>query len=136
MAPNVGGGGAPGRRTAYSLCGMCAVRCPIEVTVEDGRVVWLQGNPHDEAIGTSLCAKGSAGLAFGGRGTGGVLCLTRVGGGGLPGYAVADVAAKVVLKNNVLVGSVNANKRHWYKASQALQRTPDDIKVVIQFSEA
>jgi threonine dehydrogenase-like Zn-dependent dehydrogenase len=66
----------------------------------------------------------------------------------------------VVLKNNVLVGSVNANKRHWYKASQALaqadrswlarlitrrekpedfrkalQRTPDDIKVVIQFSE-
>ena len=85
-------------------------------------------------------------------GAGGVLCLTGVGGGGLSGYAVADVAAKVVLKNNVLVGSVNANKRHWYKASralaqadrswlgrlitrrekpesfeQALQRTPDDI---------
>jgi threonine dehydrogenase-like Zn-dependent dehydrogenase len=93
-------------------------------------------------------------------GSGGVLCLTGVGGGGMSGYAVADVAAKVVLKNNVLVGSVNANKRHWYKASQALaeadrewlgrlitrrerpqdfrkalQRTPDDIKVVIQFSE-
>jgi glucose 1-dehydrogenase len=93
-------------------------------------------------------------------GAGGVLCLTGVGGGGLSGYAVADVAAKAVLKNNVLVGSVNANKRHWYKASQALAeadrswlarlitrrerpedfakalaRTPDDIKVVIQFSE-
>jgi threonine dehydrogenase-like Zn-dependent dehydrogenase len=92
-------------------------------------------------------------------GAGGVLCLTGVGGGGLSGYAVADVAAKVVLKNNVLVGSVNANKRHWFKASQALaeadrawlsrlitrrekpedfrkalQRTPDDIKVVVQFS--
>jgi len=92
-------------------------------------------------------------------GAGGVLCLTGVGGGGLSGYAVADVAAKAVLKNNVLVGSVNANKRHWYKASQALagadrtwlarlitrrekpedfrkalQRTPDDIKVVVQFS--
>jgi threonine dehydrogenase-like Zn-dependent dehydrogenase len=64
------------------------------------------------------------------------------------------------LKNNVLVGSVNANKRHWYKASevlaradrmwlsrlitrretpenfkQALERQPEDIKVVIQFSE-
>ena len=74
---------------------------------------------------------------------------------------MADIAAKLVLNNNVLVGSVNANKRHWYKASQALaaadrawlgrlitrrekpesfqqalQRTPDDIKVVIQFSEA
>ena len=35
-----------------------------EVTVEDGRVAWLQGNPHDQAIGTSLCAKGSAGVAF------------------------------------------------------------------------
>jgi len=64
MAPNVSGVGAPGRRTVYSMCGMCAVRCPIEVTVEDGRVVWLQGNTHDKAIGASLCAKGSAGLAF------------------------------------------------------------------------
>ena len=64
MAPNVSGVEAPGRRTVYSMCGMCAVRCPLEVTVEDGRVTWLQGNPHDVALGTSLCAKGSAGLAF------------------------------------------------------------------------
>ena len=64
MAPNVPNVGAPGRRTVYSMCGMCAVRCPMEVTVEDGRVVWLQGNTHDKAIGASLCAKGSAGLAF------------------------------------------------------------------------
>jgi thiosulfate reductase / polysulfide reductase chain A len=63
-APNVPGVGAPGRRTVYSMCSMCSVRCPIEVTVEDGRVVWLQGNPHDQAIGASLCAKGSAGLAL------------------------------------------------------------------------
>ena len=67
----------------------------------------------------------------------------------------------MVLKNNVIVGSVNANKRHWYKAGEALaqadrkwlarlvtrrakpedfasalQRQPDDIKVVVQFSEA
>ena len=73
--------------------------------------------------------------------------------------AVADVAAAAVLKNNVLVGSVNANKRHWYKAAehlaradrnwlsrlitrretpehfqQALARQPDDIKVIIQFA--
>ena len=64
MAPNVRGVGTPGRRTVYSMCGMCTVRCPIEVTVEDGRVAWLQGNPHDKAIGASLCAKGSAGLAL------------------------------------------------------------------------
>ena len=63
-APNVSGVGAPGRRTVHSMCGMCAVRCPIEATVEDGRVVWLQGNPHDQTIGASLCAKGAAGMAF------------------------------------------------------------------------
>ena len=93
-------------------------------------------------------------------GSGGILCLTGVGGGGAAGRVVADTAAAVVLKNNVLVGSVNANKRHWYKAGenlaradrewlgclitrrekpenfkQALERRPDDIKVVIQFSE-
>ncbi len=43
---------------------MCAVRCPIEVEVENGRVTWLQGNPHDKGMGTSLCAKGSAGIAM------------------------------------------------------------------------
>ena len=64
MAPNVAAVAAPGRHTVFSMCGMCAVRCPAEVTVQDGRAVWLQGNQHDKAIGTSLCAKGSAGLAF------------------------------------------------------------------------
>jgi len=93
-------------------------------------------------------------------GAGGVVCLTGVGSGGVTNLALADVAAAAVLKNNVLVGSVNANKRHWYKASErlarldrkwlsrlitryekpenfkeALERQPDDIKVVIQFSE-
>ena len=63
-APNVSGVSTPGRHTVYSMCGMCAVRCPMEVTVQDGRVTWLQGNSHDPAIGASLCAKGSAGLAF------------------------------------------------------------------------
>ncbi|WDT71828.1 MAG: glucose 1-dehydrogenase [Candidatus Manganitrophus sp.] len=93
-------------------------------------------------------------------GEGGILCLAGVGLGGIATRAVGDVAAGAVLKNNVIVGSVNANKRHWYKASkalaradrkwlsrlitrrekpehfnQALERKPDDIKVVIQFSE-
>jgi threonine dehydrogenase-like Zn-dependent dehydrogenase len=95
-------------------------------------------------------------------GSGGIVCLTGVGAGGSSDKApTADVAAAAVLKNNVVVGSVNANKRHWYKGSQALaradrswlsrlitrrerpehfesamQRTAADIKVVIQFSGA
>jgi threonine dehydrogenase-like Zn-dependent dehydrogenase len=94
-------------------------------------------------------------------GAGGILCLTGVGTGGrTTGLTTADVAAEMVLRNNVVVGSVNANKRHWYKAGEslaradrswlahlatrrerpedfmrALERTPEDIKVVIQFSE-
>jgi threonine dehydrogenase-like Zn-dependent dehydrogenase len=94
-------------------------------------------------------------------GAGGIVCLTGVGSGGrTSGFSTADIAAEMVLGNNVIVGSVNANKRHWYKAGEALaradrswlarlvtrrerpedferalQRQPDDIKVVIQFSE-
>jgi glucose 1-dehydrogenase len=94
-------------------------------------------------------------------GASGIVCLTGVGHGGIVSAAAcADIAAASVLKNNVIVGSVNANKRHWYRAGtilaradrtwlgrlitrrerpenfeRALERTPDDIKVVIQFSE-
>jgi glucose 1-dehydrogenase len=94
-------------------------------------------------------------------GANGTVCLTGVGHGGvMTGIALADVAAAAVLRNNVIVGSVNANKRQWYRAGQtlawadrswlaklitrrekpenfmkALERKPDDIKVVIQFSE-
>ena len=40
--------------------------------------------------------------------------------------SLADIAAAAVLKNNVIVGSVNANKRHWYKAgTDPGSRRPD-----------
>ena len=94
-------------------------------------------------------------------GASGILCLTGVGQGGAVGAGVlADIAAAAVLRNNVIVGSVNANKRQWYRAGltlakadrkwlaklitrrekpenfmKAVERQPDDIKVVIQFSE-
>lgn len=94
-------------------------------------------------------------------GSGGVVCLTGVGSGGrTSGLSTADLAADLVLQNKVVVGTVNANKRHWYKAGEALaradhgwlsrlisrcerpenfdralHRNPDDIKVVIQFAE-
>ena len=50
--------------TVYSICGMCAVRCPIRVEVQDGKVTWLEGNPNDAGMGTSLCAKGISGRAL------------------------------------------------------------------------
>jgi threonine dehydrogenase-like Zn-dependent dehydrogenase len=95
-------------------------------------------------------------------GASGIVCLTGVGHGGIvTSVDDADIAAAVVLKNNVIVGSVNANKRHWYRAGEslaradrswlarlisrrvrpkdfmsALERKPDDIKVLVQFSDA
>lgn len=94
-------------------------------------------------------------------GPGGIICLTGVGSGGeAPKTAIADTAAAAVLRNNVIVGSVNANKRHWYKAGKALyradpkwlerlitrrektenfkralKREKHDIKVIVQFSD-
>jgi len=53
-------------------------------------------------------------------GSSGTICLTGVGQGGVTSLALADIAASAVLKNNVIVGSVNANKRHWYKAGNLL----------------
>ena len=50
--------------SVYSICGMCAVRCPIKVEVKDGEVRWIEGNPHVPDIRGSLCAKGSAGIVF------------------------------------------------------------------------
>src|SRR5262249_26049747 len=56
-------------------------------------------------------------------GSGGIVCLTGVGDGGSVGQMpTADAAAAAVLKNNVVVGSVNANKLHWYKGSQGAGR--------------
>lgn len=51
-------------KTVWSMCGMCAVRCPIKVDVVDGKVAWIEGNANDGGMGQSLCAKGSAGIAF------------------------------------------------------------------------
>jgi threonine dehydrogenase-like Zn-dependent dehydrogenase len=92
---------------------------------------------------------------------GGIACLTGVGSPPTPGtVSAAALATDVVLKNIVLFGSVNANRRHYYRAAkvlaaadrswleqlvtrrvrpdqaqEALQRGPDDIKVVMEFAQ-
>ncbi len=50
------------KKSVYSICGMCTVRCPIRVESEDGRITWVEGNAHQ--IGGALCAKGAAGVAM------------------------------------------------------------------------
>lgn len=48
----------------YSVCGMCSVRCPIQVDVEDGECTFVQGNPHAPGLKGALCARGAAGIAL------------------------------------------------------------------------
>ncbi|MBU1137343.1 MAG: molybdopterin-dependent oxidoreductase [Proteobacteria bacterium] len=50
------------KKSVYSMCGMCTVRCPIRVESEDNKVTWIEGNQH--LLGGALCAKGSAGPAL------------------------------------------------------------------------
>jgi threonine dehydrogenase-like Zn-dependent dehydrogenase len=92
-------------------------------------------------------------------GASGVICLTGVGyGGAITQVPAANVASSAMLKNSVMFGSVNANKRHWQKAAEALERAgrnwlsglltrfekperlgkafernPEEIKTIIQF---
>ena len=46
----------------YSTCYMCACRCGIKVTLEDGKVRFIQGNRNHPTNQGVLCAKGSAGI--------------------------------------------------------------------------
>ena len=92
---------------------------------------------------------------------GGIVCLTGIGSPDTPAANTTRLLANdVVLKNVVIFGSVNANRRHYYRAAkvlaradrswleqlitrrvrpddidQALARTPDDIKVVMDFAQ-
>jgi threonine dehydrogenase-like Zn-dependent dehydrogenase len=91
---------------------------------------------------------------------GSIVCLTGISSGGRP--LAVDVAAlnrSMVLENDVVFGSVNANRRHYEKAAQALaeadpawlqrlitrrvplerwhealQRQPNDVKPIIDLT--
>jgi threonine dehydrogenase-like Zn-dependent dehydrogenase len=90
----------------------------------------------------------------------GILCLVGVSSHGEPpGVDIGEWNRMMVLQNNVVFGSVNANRKHWQMAAealakadkkwlsrlisrrealadwkQALERKSDDIKVVIEFA--
>jgi len=109
-----------------------------------------------ECTGVGPLIFGAAGLLTGG----GVLCLTGVSSGGhqIP-IDAGSVNRTMVLENEAIVGSVNANRRHYQAAADALakadrswlaglvsRRVPlaefadalahrdDDVKVVVQLA--
>jgi threonine dehydrogenase-like Zn-dependent dehydrogenase len=92
----------------------------------------------------------------------GILCLAGVSSHGqTQPLDIGALNRNMVLQNNVIFGSVNANRKHWQMAAEALakadpnwlrrlisrrealadwkralERRPDDIKVVIEFAKA
>ncbi|MDH3314470.1 MAG: molybdopterin-dependent oxidoreductase, partial [Gammaproteobacteria bacterium] len=46
----------------YTTCYMCACRCGIKVTLEGGKIRFIQGNPRHPVNRGVLCAKGNAGI--------------------------------------------------------------------------
>jgi glucose 1-dehydrogenase len=90
---------------------------------------------------------------------GGIVCLLGVGSADATGEPAGALATEAVLGNLVMFGSVNANRRHYYRAARALaaadrgwleqlvtrrvglddvqaglQRKPEDIKVIIDMT--
>ncbi len=50
------------QQVKYTTCYMCACRCGIQVTLEEGKVRFIQGNVEHPVNQGVLCAKGSAGI--------------------------------------------------------------------------
>jgi anaerobic selenocysteine-containing dehydrogenase len=48
--------------TKSTTCYMCACRCGIDVTVENGKVRYIEGNPNHPLNKGVICAKGAAGI--------------------------------------------------------------------------
>ena len=87
----------------------------------------------------------------------GIVCLTGVSPAG-QGTAAVDLAHELVMENDVIFGTVNANRRHYEEAGRVLEESdrgwlerlvnrrlplerweegyhpePDDVKTVIEF---
>ena len=57
----------------------------------------------------------------------GIVCLTGISSGGRQlEFAAGQFNNNLVLENDVVFGSVNANRRHYHAAVEALQRAPQD----------
>ncbi|MGI9297333.1 MAG: hypothetical protein ACR2QC_05460, partial [Gammaproteobacteria bacterium] len=46
----------------YTTCYMCACRCGVRLTLEDGKIRFVEGNPNHPVNRGVLCAKGNAAI--------------------------------------------------------------------------
>jgi len=138
---------------------------PKPALVRDLGATYHTGSLHDLAKGADVVIEctGVGQLVFDAIQTstpGSIVCLTGISSGGRP--LAVDMSAlnkSMVLENDVVFGSVNANRRHYEKAAEvlaradlawlerlvnrrvplaewqdALRRRPDDVKPIIELS--
>ncbi len=48
----------------YSVCGICPAHCPVQVEMENGECVFVQGNMQFAGVKGALCTRGAAALSF------------------------------------------------------------------------
>lgn len=51
------------KKTVYTLCFMCSIRCPIKVVVENDEIVSIEGNPYVAGM-NGVCPRGAAATAL------------------------------------------------------------------------
>jgi len=51
------------KKTVYTLCFMCSIRCPIKVVVEDNEIISIEGNPHVAGM-NGVCPRGASGTSL------------------------------------------------------------------------
>lgn len=52
-----------GVKKVRTICEMCSVRCPMEVSVQQDKVVYVGGNPDWSSTGGAICARGASSLS-------------------------------------------------------------------------
>lgn len=129
--------------------------CGTDAAIAEGSHGWVEPDIVGECTGVVPLIEQAADTVA----AGGIVCLTGVGSSAATPAPESALATRAVLKNLVLFGSVNANRRHYYRAAKALARAdrawleqlitrrvrpdevnaavnrdPDDIEVVMEFA--
>ena len=91
-----------------TTCYMCACRCGIRVTVRDGEVRYIQGNPNHPLNKGVICAKGASGI--------------------MKQYSPARLTKPLLRKANAERGDAEFEEISWDKAFEIMEDRLSNIR--------
>ena len=98
----------PNTEVKTTTCYMCACRCGIRVTLKDGEVRYIEGNPDHPLNKGVICAKGSSGI--------------------MKQYSPARLTRPLLRKRNAARGDAEFEPISWDKAFQMLEERLGGIR--------